>query len=144
MLNRHFALPPNKRRHKCSPLVLVVDDNEDNIFYACASLDLYNCQHLAARSARTALDLTRDKNPDLILMDIVMPQVDGISITRIIKNNLVTSKIPIIAVTGLALPHQKEQILNAGFDDYLCKPYYIEELADKLACFLDWSLVTSC
>ena len=137
MLNRQFELPPSKRRQKCSPLVLVVDDNEDNIFYACASLDLYDCQHIAARSAQTALDLAKDKKPDLILMDIVMPQVDGMSITRILKNNLVTSKIPVIAVTGLALPHQKEQIMNAGFDDYLCKPYYIEELADKLICFLN-------
>ena len=137
MFNQHFALPPIKRRQQCSPLVLVVDDNEDNILYACASLDLYDYQHLAARSARTALDLVKDKMPDLILMDIVMPQVDGMSITRILKSNLVTSKIPIIAVTGLALPHQKEQILNAGFDDYLCKPYFIEELVDKLACFFD-------
>ena len=136
MLNQHLELPLNKRRQKTSPLVLVVDDNEDNIFYACASLDLYDCQHLVAHSAQTALDLARDKTPDLILMDIVMPKVDGMSITRILKSNLVTSNIPIIAVTGLTLPHQKEQILNAGFDDYLCKPYYIEELADKLAFFL--------
>ena len=138
MLNRHFELPPNKRRQKCSPLVLVVDDNEDNIFYACASLDLYDCQHLAAHNAQTALDLAKDKIPDLILMDIVMPKVDGMSIAKVLKSNLVTSKIPIIAVTGLTLPHQKEQILNAGFDDYLCKPYYIEELADKIACFLGY------
>jgi len=136
MLNRQLELPLNKRRQKCSPLVLVVDDNEDNIFYACASLDLYNCHHIAAYSARTALDLARDKKPDLILMDIVMPKVDGMSITRILKSSLVTSNIPVIAVTGLTLPHQKEQILNAGFDDYLCKPYYIEQLAEKLALFL--------
>ena len=136
MLNRQLELQPNKRRKRCNPLILVVDDNEDNILYACCSLELHNYQHIAAHSAQTALDLARDKRPDLILMDIVMPKVDGMSITRILKSSYVTSNIPVIAVTGLSLPHQQQELMNAGFDDYLCKPYYIEDLTDKLSLFL--------
>ena len=135
MLNQ-LELTQNKQHKRCNPLVLVVDDNEDNILYACGSLELYQCQHIVASNAEEALDLARDRIPDLILMDIVMPKVDGMSITKVLKNSFVTSNIPIVAVTGLASPQQREKILNAGFDDYLCKPYYIDDLADKLSLFL--------
>ena len=131
-----MKLPPNKNKTERSPLVLVVDDNEDNLIYACGVLDLFEYQYIVAKSGKAALDLTKDKIPDLILMDIVMPKVDGISLTRLLKTNLLTSHIRVIAVTGLALSHQIEQILNAGFDDYLCKPYFIEDLADKLTVYL--------
>jgi len=136
MLNRQLELTQDKRQKRSNPLVLVVDDNEDNILYACGSLDLYSCRHIVAYSAQEALDLAKERIPDLILMDIVMPEVDGISITRMLKQSLITSDIPVIAVTGLALSQQKEQIMNAGFDDYLCKPYYIDDLAEKLSLYL--------
>ncbi|MGD1919026.1 MAG: response regulator [Pleurocapsa sp.] len=136
MLNQQLLLK-DKSRAKCSPLVLVVDDNEDNVMYACGSLDLYSCEHIVAQNGQAALDLAKDKLPDLILMDIVMPKVDGISLTRMLRSNLSTSRIPIIAVTGLAFTHQKEHILNSGFDDYLCKPYLIEDLENKLNFFLN-------
>ena len=137
MLNQRLKLPPYKSRSESSPLVLVVDDNEDNILYACGSLELSHCRHVVAGDGRAALDLAKDKLPDLILMDIVMPKVDGISLTRKLKSHPRTSHIPVIAVTGLAFNHQKEQILNAGFDDYLCKPYLIEDLENKLTLFLN-------
>ena len=130
-------LQQNKGKTRSTPLVLVVDDNEDNMLYAYSSLELSDCQPIVAGDGQTALDLAIDKLPDLILMDIVMPKVDGISLTRMLKSNLCTSHIPVIAVTGLAFPHQKEQILNAGFDDYLCKPYLIEDLENKLTFFLN-------
>lgn len=136
MLNQQSELARSKIRTGCLPLVLVVDDNEDNIIYACASLELFNCQHIMATNAQAALDLVRDRTPDLILMDIVMPRVDGINLIKILKRNFHTRHIPVIAVTGLAFPHQKRQILNAGFDDYLCKPYFMEDLSNKLTYFL--------
>ena len=137
MFNQRLKLPPYRSKSASSPLVLVVDDNEDNVLYACSSLELSNCRHVVASDGQAALDLARDNLPDLILMDIVMPKVDGISLTRILKSHLRTSHIPVIAVTGLAFNHQKEQILNAGFDDYLCKPYLIEDLENKLTLFLN-------
>ena len=136
MSDRDPKLPPNISKTERSPLILVVDDNEDNLIYACSVLDLFKYQYIVAKSAKTALDLTKDKIPDLVLMDIVMPKVDGISLTKLLKTNLLTSHIRVIAVTGLAFSHQIEQILNAGFDDYLCKPYFIEELVNKLNLYL--------
>ena len=131
-----IKLPLNKNKIERSPLVLVVDDNEDNLIYTCEVLDLFKYQYIVAKNGKAALDLTKDKIPDLVLMDIVMPKVDGISLTKLLKSNLLTSHIRVIAVTGLALSHQIEQIFNAGFDDYLCKPYFIEDLADKLNLYL--------
>ena len=137
MSDRELELPSNIRKTERSPLILVVEDNEDNLIYACGVLDLFKYQYIVAKSAKAALDLTKDKIPDLVLMDIVMPKIDGVSLTRLLKNNLLTSHIRVIAVTGLALSYQIEQILDAGFDDYLCKPYFIEDLADKLNLYLN-------
>ena len=119
------------------PLVLVVDDNEDNVLFACGSLDLLNFQYVVARDGQTAIDIAKDKLPDLILLDVVMPGMDGITVMQTLKCNSRTNHIPIIAVTGLAFSAQKKMILKGGCDDYLCKPYLIEELEQKLGLFLD-------
>lgn len=136
MLDQAFNLAQDEKRIS-SPLVLVIDDNDDNLTYACGSLELFNLRHIVASNSQIALDLALEQSPDLILLDIVMPKVDGISLAGDLKRNALTRHIPIIAVTGLAFSHQKEQILNAGCDDYLCKPYLIEELEEKIAYFFE-------
>ena len=127
-----------------NPLVLVVDDCEDNLIFAGRTLELLSYEYLVASGAKIALDLARDKLPDLILLDIVMPKVDGITLIGKLKKNILTREIPIIAVTGLAFESQKKQILTAGCDDYLCKPYLIEDLEEKLNLFLDCNLSIKC
>lgn len=134
MPDKSTVIPYNSVR--TMPLVLVVDDNQDNLSFACGSLDLLDCQHLVANNGKQALDLAVDRLPDLILMDIVMPEIDGITATQVLKSNLITNHIPIIAVTGLAYAHHRELIMNAGCDGYLCKPYLIEDLESKLNSFL--------
>ena len=133
MLNQSYAI--RQRIHRKSPLVLVVDDNEDNIIFTCGSLKLLKYQYLAASSGKTAFDIAVDKLPDLILLDIVMPGMSGIELTQRLKRNPLTNHIPIIAVTGLSYPHQKQQVMDAGCDDYLVKPYLIEKLENKLSNF---------
>lgn len=130
---------PSLKPSRSVPLALVIDDNEDNVLFACGSLELLNFRCIVASSGASAIDLAKDKLPDLILMDIVMPEMDGISVTQSLKNNPLTNHIPVIAVTGLALSAQREQIMTGGCDDYLCKPYMIEELSEKIANFLDLS-----
>ena len=137
MLNQTPDLPLVNSETRCRPLVLVVDDNHDNLAFACSSLELFNLRHIVASSSQIALDLAMDRLPDIILLDIVMPKIDGITLAAFFKRNPLTDHIPIIAVTGLALPEQKKQILNSGCDDYLCKPYLIEDLKDKIASFLN-------
>ena len=87
----------------------------------------------------SSIDIAMDRLPDLILLDIVMPDIDGITISRMLKNHPRTSHIPIVAVTGLACQHYKEEILDAGCDDYICKPYLIEDFESMVASFLKLS-----
>ena len=137
MLNQSYI---RQRIHRKSPLVLVVDDNEDNIIYACGSLKLFEYKHLVATNARTAFDIAVDKLPDLILLDVVMPRMSGIELAQRLKRNPLTNHIPIVAVTGLAYAHQKQQIMDAGCDDYIVKPYLIEKLEKKLFDFLNFNI----
>lgn len=134
ILARSSTLLP--RSSRITPLVLVVDDDRDNLVLNISVLDILNLKHLVATNAKNALDLAMDKLPDLILLDIVMPELDGIAITRQLKANPLTDRIPIIAITGLTLPKHRSEIKNAGCDDYISKPFLIEELEAKVSHYL--------
>ena len=133
-MSKYTTLPRRQLRNNF--LILVVDDNEDNALFACGSLEILSFRCIVANNGVSAIDIAKDRLPDLILMDIVMPDMDGISVTRHLKSNFLTSHIPIIAVTGLAFPAQKKKILEGGCNDYLCKPYLIEELSEKIDSLL--------
>ena len=139
MLSQSYSLKRTSLRN--TPLVLVVDDHEDNVIFATGSLELLNFECIIARDGKSAIKMAVDRLPDIILLDVVMPQMDGITVTQILKQNLLTKNIPIVAVTGLAYKYQQQQIIKAGFDDYLCKPYLIEELSDKLDRFFDLEVI---
>ncbi|MEO1466441.1 MAG: response regulator, partial [Cyanobacteria bacterium J06633_1] len=85
---------------------------------------------------RPALDIAMDKLPDLILLDIVMPKVDGIEVIETLRRNPLTNHIYIVAVTGLTLPHDVKAIMDAGCDVYLEKPFTIEQLENRISFFL--------
>ena len=129
------------RSSRITPLVLVVDDDADNLVFISQVLDILNLKHLATNKAKNALDLAMDKRPDLILLDMVMPELDGIQTTRLLKTNLLTNHIPIIAVTGLTLPKHKSAIKDAGCDDYISKPFLIDNLETKIIKHLYCNLV---
>ena len=141
-MSLYRLLMPNKSLAKAQkiirnePLVLVVEDNEDNLSYATMVLELSNYKSLKATNGRIGLDIAMDRRPDLILLDIVMPKMNGIEVIEAIRRNPLTNHIYIIAVTGLSLPRQVKQIMNAGCDDYLLKPFTIEQLEEKLGLFL--------
>ena len=127
--NSNTLLPPLL---KITPLILLVDDDYDNLFLNANVVSFLKLKYLVAANAKNALDLAMDKRPDLILLDIVMPELDGITTTRLLKACPLTNHIPIIAVTGLTLPKEKLEIKNAGCDDYIPKPFLIEELEAKI------------
>ena len=139
MLSQSYVLSRTPVRN--TPLILVVDDCEDNVIFAVGSLQLLNFECIVAHNGKCATEIAIAKLPDLILLDVVMPQMNGIAVTQILKQNPITKDLPIIAVTGLAHKSQQQEIMKAGFDDYLCKPYLIEELSDKLDRFLDLEAV---
>jgi CheY-like chemotaxis protein len=126
-----------KHEHfKNIPLVLIVDDNFDNLLFVSCILESLSIKHLIAQNSHNAIDLAMDRVPDLILLDMVMPHIDGMEVTRLLKKNPQTAHIPIIAVTGLTLPEHQAEIMAAGCEDYLSKPFLIDDLEAKLARFL--------
>ena len=103
--------------------------------YLCR-LELSDYQFLRADNGRIGIDIAMDKLPDLILLDIVMPKVNGIEVIETLRRNPLTNHIYIIALTGLTLPRDITRIMDAGCDQYLHKPFTIEQLEEKLNLFL--------
>ena len=116
--------------------IVVADDDRDNVDFIGFILDALNLKYYMANNGKTALDLVNDKLPDLVLLDVVMPKMDGMEVNTLIKANLYTRHIPTIAITGLAEQKHIKAIKNAGFDDYIIKPFAIENLETKLKSFL--------
>jgi len=112
------------------PLVLVVDDTPSNVVPLRDYLEKKGCRVAVAENGRSAIQDTSRLRPDLVLMDIQMPEMDGIEATRRIRSlaDPVLSRVPIIAVTALAMPADRARCLAAGVDDYVAKPYSPREL----------------
>jgi two-component system cell cycle response regulator DivK len=119
------------------PLILAVDDDEDNLLLVSYILKPLQCRYITTTSGQQTLSLATNYLPDLILLDMVLPEMDGFEIARVLKQHKLTSHIPIIAVTGLALDDERDKIATAGCDDYLCKPFLLEELEAKIALYLN-------
>ena len=110
------------------PRVLLVDDNESNLEMLSTYLRIKGCEVLVARSGAGAIDLAREQPPDIILMDVQMPEMDGLETTRRLRTDRALRRTPIIALTALVMPGDREQCLAAGMDDYLGKPIGLKEL----------------
>lgn len=117
-------------------LVLVVDDNEDNLLLLAFLLEQMGYAFLTAADGQTALDLAQRYQPTLILLDIMLPDFDGIEVLSRLKQNSLTSEIPVIAVTALARPEDQERILSAGCHEYVTKPYVVDEIEEVLRRYL--------
>ncbi|KAM3090908.1 two-component system response regulator [Phormidesmis sp. 146-12] len=114
----------------CSkPLILAVDDNQDNLFLLEYQLpEVIDCFLLTATDGETALTLIAEKSPDLILMDLLLPGIDGVEVISRLKRSPDTSHIPMIALTGLSQEDANDRLNQSRCDDYLCKPYDLEDL----------------
>ncbi|HEY6829861.1 MAG TPA: response regulator [Gemmatimonadaceae bacterium] len=102
--------------------VLLVEDNEDNRFIYATALRYTGYEVIEAVSGRQGIERAREQRPDLILMDISIPDVDGWEATIVLKADPLTRAIPIIAVTAHVLPGDERRSLEAGCDGYLAKP----------------------
>lgn len=110
------------------PLILLVDDDEVSIKSTSDYLSANGCRTIIATNGSEAIQLVRDKHLDLILMDIQMPDMDGLEAIRRIRSNPNVADIPIIALTALAMPGDQEKCLEAGADDYISKPISLSKL----------------
>ncbi|GAC1483375.1 MAG: response regulator [Gemmatimonadaceae bacterium] len=103
-------------------IVLVVEDNLANLELATFLLQSAGHVVLTAKDAEAALMLARGEHPDLILMDIQLPGMDGLEATALLKRDEATRNIPVIAITALAMKGDEERIRAAGCDGYISKP----------------------
>lgn len=116
--------------------ILVVDDNPDSLRFLVDTLEAEDMTVLIARSGEATLDLLGEVQPDLILMDAVMPGISGIETTQAIKRNPATTHIPVIFLTGLSDPEHVVAALGTGGVDYVRKPIVIEELLARMKVHL--------
>jgi len=107
--------------------VLIVEDNELNLKLLNDLLEFHGYSVVTTRSGEAALELARQHRPDVILMDIQLPDISGMEATRRIKADEGTRTIPIIAVTAFAMPGDEANILGSGCDAYVSKPFNITE-----------------
>lgn len=108
--------------------ILVVEDNAANMKLARVLLEKAGYAVLMAGDGETGVQLARESVPDLILMDVQMPGMDGLAATGILKGDPLTRSIPIIALTAHAMKGDDEKILAAGCDGYLAKPFHYPDL----------------
>ncbi len=110
------------------PLILLAEDNENNIITISGYLKNKGYRISVARDGKQAVGHAQDEIPDLILMDIQMPSMDGLEATRRIRANTALTSVPIIALTALTMPGDKERCLAAGANDYMSKPVSLKGL----------------
>lgn len=110
------------------PIVLAIDDDNDNLLLISCALELLNCEFIGETSGQAALNLAIERQPALILLDVIMPDMSGIDFIRALKQHPSTQHIPVIAITGLAAPEDRQALLAEGFTNYLSKPYMVDDL----------------
>jgi two-component system cell cycle response regulator DivK len=119
-----------------SKRILVVEDQEDNRQIIRDLLSSTDYEIMEAESGEQALEAVAKQRPDLILMDIQLPGIDGYEVTRRIKANPALRSIPIIAVTSYALSGEEQKARAAGCDEYVPKPYSPRQLLAKIRQYL--------
>ncbi len=120
--------------------ILLVEDNLMNQKVVMFNLKKLNCEILAAVTGSQAIDLLKNNSFDLVLMDIMLPEMDGYEITAVIrkieKENNVLNSVPIIALTANTYDNDKEKCFNAGMNDYLSKPFNARQLIEMIEKYL--------
>lgn len=119
--------------------ILVVEDNTANMKLAVMLLQQVGHSVLCAADAEAGLTMARAELPDLILMDIQLPEMDGLAATTLLKQDSATSAIPIIALTAMAMREDRERSERAGCDGYITKPLRYQQLYAAIDALLSRS-----
>jgi CheY-like chemotaxis protein/anti-sigma regulatory factor (Ser/Thr protein kinase) len=135
--------PLHKKLLMARPRILLAEDNEANINTFSHYLVAKGYDMIVAHNGREAIERTRTEKPDLILMDIQMPQMNGLEAIREIRADENIKAIPIIAVTALAMPGDQEKCLAAGANDYISKPVSLKGLLERIQAQLNESTEAS-
>jgi CheY-like chemotaxis protein len=116
--------------------ILYVEDNEDNVYMLKRRLERAGFEVVVAPDGEQGLAVAHDQRPDLILMDLRLPVLDGWQATRRLKDSEETRIIPVIALSAHAMPGDREKALEAGCDDYDAKPVNLPRLLAKIRALL--------
>lgn len=119
------------------PYILVVEDHLPNATLVCDILQFHGFRVTWAANGKEGMERLEQERPDLILMDIQMPGIDGMTLTRQLKSDENTKDIPVVALTACAMVEDAEKALAAGFDGYLTKPIDTRELPATIRRFLE-------
>ena len=136
MLDRQQLTPEEKRRRASEKTILIVEDNELNMKLFHDLLEANGYDIVQTRNGLEAIDLARKHHPDLILMDIQLPEVSGLEVTKWIKEDDNLKSIPIIAVTAFAMKGDEEKIREGGCEAYIAKPISVVQFLETVDRFL--------
>ena len=116
--------------------ILIVEDNELNMKLFHDLLDAHGYNVLQTRNGMDALSIAREHHPDLIIMDIQLPEVSGLEVTKWIKDDDDLHDIPVVAVTAFAMKGDEERIRNGGCEAYIAKPISIPDFIATIQQFI--------
>jgi len=132
-----FTAPRFEEEPMTNSTVLVIEDNELNLKLVRDLLQIGKYQVLEAIDAESGIRLAREHKPDLILMDIQLPDINGLAAAKILKKNKNLNHIPIVALTGCAMQGDQEKAFEAGCIGYISKPIDTRVFLKKIAEFLN-------
>jgi two-component system cell cycle response regulator DivK len=116
--------------------ILIVEDNDLNMKLFNDLLQAHDYDTVQTQDGREALDLARKHMPDLILMDIQLPEISGLEVTKMIKSDDTLKHIPVIAVTAFAMKGDEEKIREGGCEGYIAKPISVPSFLETIAKFV--------
>ncbi len=117
--------------------ILIVEDDRDLCHIVQMHLELLGYDSISAVNGKEAVDLATSHLPDLIVMDIMLPVMDGLPATRLIRKHPNTQSIPILAMTAKVTSEDKEECLRSGCDDFIAKPFTSKQLTSIVEKLLD-------
>lgn len=115
-----------------NPLVLIVEDHADTREMLRILLNMIGCRVIEAEDGEQAMSVAEMGHPDVILLDVRIPLLDGLTVTRLIRSHPVLNEVPIVLITGMATPQLHREAFSAGCNDCLIKPLDFERLKDLI------------
>ncbi len=119
-----------------TPKVLVIEDNDLNMKFFVDVLNSMGCEVLQSNDGVDMIAMAEKHNPSLIIMDIQLPIVSGLELTKMLKAKDRTKRIPVIAVTAFAMPGDRERLLESGCDAYLSKPVKLSDFTETVEAMM--------